>query len=74
MKYPNLRAEMARRGIKVGDVAKTLNLSYSATYNKISGRTDFTLAELLIIKRRFFPDKTLDYLFDDNVYLSQNAT
>lgn len=65
VKFPNLRAEMARHGIRVGDVAKTLGLSYSAAYKKITGHSEFTLSELVIIRKKFFPDKTLDYLFEE---------
>lgn len=65
--FPNLKAEMARRNIKVTDLASSIGVTPKTVYNRLSGRTEFTLSEMLTIKRRYFPDLTLDYLFNKDV-------
>lgn len=61
--YPNLRAEMARKRIRIKDLAGCIGMSYSATYKKITGVTDFTLDEIVKIRQTLFPEHTIDYLF-----------
>lgn len=61
--FPNLEAEMARKGLVQSDLAKALHINIS-TINaklKVSGRLKFT--EARCIRDRFFPDLSLDYLF-----------
>lgn len=65
--FPNLKAEMARRNIKVKDLASSIGVAPKTVYNRLSGRTEFTLSEMLTIKRHYFPDLTLDYLFNKDV-------
>lgn len=62
--YPNLRAEMARKNIKVMVIAQALSISYDTMSNKINGKSDFTRAEIFKIRDEFFPDLTLEYLFE----------
>jgi len=47
MVYRNVKAELARYGLRLEDLAKRLNLSVSATSNKINGKTDWTLSEAM---------------------------
>ena len=63
--YPNLRAEMARRGIKPQDIADHLGMTVENVRNKINGKVTITLPEMKSINTHFFPDLslTLDYLF-----------
>lgn len=68
--FGNLRAEMARNKITGIDIADALNMSHQSFYNKMSGETDFTLKQMLVIQEhlRFVnPEEkehyTLDYLF-----------
>ena len=63
IKHPNLRAEMARIGIKQKDVAKLLGVSELTVSKKMSGKSSFTIDEAFLIKEKFFPDLSLDYLF-----------
>lgn len=63
--FENLKAEMARKAITMADLAidKELNLSYETIRNKFSGKTEWNNREMRLIKQKYFPDKTIDYLF-----------
>lgn len=41
--YINLRAEMARNGVSVDDVAKILRVHRNTAGNKVNGDTPFTI-------------------------------
>lgn len=60
--YANLNAELARNGIKIKDLAEALNISGKTMSNKLAGRTEFTLSEILVIIK-MIPGASLDYLF-----------
>ena len=49
MYLSTLRAEMARHRVKVKDISRLLQLSESATNNKLSGRTSLYLYEAVRI-------------------------
>ena len=61
--YPNLSAEMARNNIKPSDLSESINISYDSIMNKLNGKTDFTRFEIFEIKNLYFPNLSLDYLF-----------
>ena len=63
MVYPNLEAEIARRGIKKKDIAEELGISYKAFSNKRLGNSPFTYDEVCMICNCFFPDLDERYLF-----------
>ena len=60
--FGNLLAEMARIRISGKDVSKDI-MSYGSWKNKIAGTTEFTLAEMVALREKYFPNLTLDYLF-----------
>jgi len=62
----NLRAEMAREGITMVDIADFLNLRYATVNDKVNGKYRFYYDEALKIKERFFPDRSLEYLFEED--------
>ncbi|MGR6911791.1 hypothetical protein RCJ96_22935 [Bacillus sp. BSL6] len=62
--YPNLRAEMAREGIVISDLATHLDLRYATVSDKINGKFRFYYNEALEIKNNFFPKHSLEYLFE----------
>ena len=64
--FPNLRAEMARCGIDGVKIAKHLACSPKTFSSKLTGKTEFTRAELFMIQKEFFPQCSIDYLFDQN--------
>lgn len=65
MPFAALKAEMARRNLKGADIAETLSISRKSAYNKINGRTDFTLKQTIRVRDAYFPGMTIDYLFGD---------
>lgn len=61
--YRNLEAEMARKGITRKDISSFLNVRYATVVQKLNGKYGFKLDEAFIIKKKFFPDLSLEYLF-----------
>lgn len=62
--YPNLNAELARKGIKRSDVARDLFQGRKATVSdKLNGKVPLLLDEAIKIKKHYFPEYKLDYLF-----------
>ena len=49
--YPNLRAELARKGITVRLLAKKIGMATSTLSLKLSGKSSFTLEEAIAIKQ-----------------------
>ena len=61
--YPELAAEIAKRGVRKKDIAKCVRISDRALSNKLQGRTAFTWDEVSKIRDTFFPDVQKDTLF-----------
>ena len=61
--FPNLNAEMARKKITIKDLAELAEIQYDTLKNKCSGITEFKRVEMFRIKKRVFPDMSIDYLF-----------
>lgn len=64
MMYMNLRAEMVRSNIDMLDIAKHLSVRYATVCDKMNGKYRFYYDEALEIKKKFFPDYSLEYLFE----------
>ena len=64
IKFPNLIAEMARRGKSVMSMSKEIGMEYTTLRKKINGITNFTLPEMRRIQS-IFPNNSLDYLFEE---------
>ena len=47
--YPNLVRELHAQGVSVSDLTKVLYLSRSAIYQRLSGKMDWKLAEVVAI-------------------------
>ena len=62
--YGNLKAEMGRIGISIMDISRDLNFVYETLRNKFNGKTDWLNSEMLAIRDKYFPDKTIEYLFE----------
>ena len=60
----NLEAEIARSNVKRTDIADALGIGTRTLYAKIHGETKFTTEEAFKVQKTFFPDLTLDYLFE----------
>lgn len=61
--FPNLSAELKRKGITYKAVAALIGCTEKSVQNKISGATEFTLSEVLAINENLFPEYELRYLF-----------
>lgn len=63
--FPNLDAEMARRGIRRVDIANEFYKGRTATVSdKLNGKTPLQILEAIKIRNKYFPDLELGYLFD----------
>lgn len=59
----NLKAEMARNGIKPRQIADLLGVRLATVYDKLNGKYSFTFSEALAIKETYFPEENLEFLF-----------
>lgn len=62
--YPNLAAEMKREGITGKAMASGLGVHSSGFYLILQGKRVLSISMARRIREKFFPDMTLDYLFD----------
>lgn len=65
--FPNLRAEIARRKLKMADVAEAIGLSETHFSLKMNGRYGFTLAEAFAIKKFLNTKLSIDVLFQTSL-------
>lgn len=63
--YPNLKAEMARHGIRNKDIAEVLGVTPKTVSSKINCRTYFMTDEIVKIRDTFFPKISIDDLFSE---------
>ena len=67
MKFNNLEAEIKRTGLSVENVASELNFERVPLYNRLSGKTKWTLFDMIKIQNfinlKTSQHLTLDYLF-----------
>jgi len=61
--FENLKAEMARKGISIMDISRELNYVYETLRNKFNGNTEWSRSEMFAIKNKYFPNKSIEYLF-----------
>ena len=61
--FNNLNAEMARKKISIKILSEMTGINYESLKNKMSGATEFKRSEMLLIKKAFDHEYTLDYLF-----------
>ena len=61
--FPNLIAEISKRGVKKVTIAEKLGISTRSLYSKLSGETSFTWEEVCAIRDFFFPDMDTTALF-----------
>ena len=67
MRFVNLEAEFARIGLSVEKVGQALGFEKALMYNRLSGRTSWTLQDMLKVQKfinaKAHAHYTLDYLF-----------
>lgn len=61
--YVNLRAEMARGNIGIGQMAKALHISWDTMARKLAGRSPLHLDEAFRMRDQFFPSCSIEALF-----------
>lgn len=62
--YPNLRAEMGRKNLGIGDMAKVTGINRDTLSRKLSKKSPIYLDEAFLIQRTVFPTLDVKYLFD----------
>lgn len=62
--FPNLRAEIARLGLTYAEVAKGIGRSESQFSLKMSGKTGWTLADAVAVKKFLKTKLSIDVLFE----------
>lgn len=60
----NLEAEMKRSGVSRSNIADLLGVSYRTIHSRFNGESEWGYAECIKIRDAYFPDKSLDYLFE----------
>ncbi len=61
--FPNLRAEIVRKGLTMAEVADAIGLSVTHFSLKMNGKYGFTLAEAFAIKKFLKTKLSIDVLF-----------
>lgn len=61
--YNNLKTELEKKKIEIIKVALVTNLDREVLMNKLNGKKCFTIMEAQIIRDTFFPECSIDYLF-----------
>lgn len=65
--FINVKVEMTRAGINVSKVAEEMGMSPQALYQKLNGKTEFTLKDIKLMRsilvKNLGENLTLDYLF-----------
>lgn len=61
--FPNLNAEMARANMTALDLAKATHKTIRSVRDKMTGRSEFTLNEIFVIRNELFPGMSIEYLF-----------
>ena len=65
MSCKNLVIEIAKKNIERNTIAQVLGIHRNSLNNKLSGATQFTVDEAFMIKKVFFPEFDLTYLFSN---------
>lgn len=55
---------MVRNDVKPKDIADFLGVRYATVIDKLNGKYGFSFNEALRIKRKFFPELNIEYLFE----------
>ncbi len=63
--FRNLEAELSRKGMSKKELSEEVGIEYKTLLNYLSGTTNINLKAMLLIKRKVFPEFTIDYLFED---------
>lgn len=67
IQFSNLRAEMARNGVTVQDIADSISVNRDTAARKLSRKSPITLDEAFKIERKFFKGLGIPYLFSESM-------
>lgn len=63
----NIEEVRKNKGVTLVDIADLLGVGYRTVRGKIDGVSDFKFGETVAIKKAFFPEYELEYLFSERV-------
>lgn len=63
----NIEEVRKGKGVTLVDIADLLGVGYRTVRDKIDGVSDFKFGETVAIKKAFFPEYELEYLFSERV-------
>ena len=61
--YANLANELRNKKITNRVIAELIGCDEKTVFNKLSGKSDFTITEGLLIRHNVLPEFDMDYLF-----------
>lgn len=61
----NIEEVRKNKGVTLVDIADLLGVGYRTVREKIDGVSDFKFGETVAIKKAFFPEYELEYLFSE---------
>lgn len=64
MAYPNLSAEMVRKGYTAEVLAGALGVHVSGVYLMLRGERKLSITKAKLLRDKLFPGQPLEYLFD----------
>lgn len=64
--YPNVRAELARKGATLTKLAEYLGINLSTLSLKFNGKSEWSFAEVLKVKEFLGTDMPLEKLFEED--------
>lgn len=62
--YPNLKAELSRKGMNLTELAEKMGITLGTLSLKMNGKSDFTYPEAVRIKQILGVDIPLEVLFE----------
>lgn len=62
--FPNLKAEMARKGMTMSELAKKTGMTLQKMSCRMNGKVEFTYSEAYLIKQALGVDLPLEILFE----------
>lgn len=66
MAFQNLKGELTRTGTKQREVADFLGMSTNNFNRKVAEAVPITREEMYLIRDKFLPDHSIDYLFESD--------
>ena len=63
--FENLRAEMGRKQLTIGSIANSIGMKRETLGRKLSRESPLKLNEAFLIVQKCFPDKEVQYIFEE---------